>query len=141
MADRALAGDAPHGALSWFRLAKGMAEYRAGRFDAASLWLGKVPPSEYADYKLAQLYLAMTQYRVGDHSHAAETLALAVKTMDNYPKPGSGKLGSEYHDQLFALLALREAEAMIRGPATAATTRPSVTTAPSDGTAGPRPSP
>jgi tetratricopeptide (TPR) repeat protein len=141
MADRALAGDAPAPDLSWFQLAKGIAEYRVGRFDAAARWLAKVPPSELADYNLAQLYLAMAQYRLGDRARAAETFARAAKIMEHEPQPGTGKLINEFHDQLFALLALREAEAMIRGPATAPATRPSVTTAPSHVAAGPRPRP
>jgi tetratricopeptide (TPR) repeat protein len=141
MADRALAGETPAPDLSWFQLARGTAEYRVGRFDAAALWLAKVPPSELADYKLAQLYLAIAQYRLGDRARAAETLARAAKAMEDYPKPGAGKLSNEFHDQLFALIALREAEAMIRGPATAPTTRPFAATAPSHVAAGPRPRP
>lgn len=124
LVDRAVAGETPHVSLPYFCLTKGMVEYRAGHFNDAALWLGKVPALEAEFQALRDLYLAMARYRMGDRARSVETLQQAIARFERISKPGSGDLTVSFHDYLFCILARREAEAMILGAVSSATSRP-----------------
>ena len=62
---KAVAADKFHPDLQWFRVAKGMAEYRAGHFDVVVLWMNKVRSSDAgAQATLVDLYLAMARHQL-----------------------------------------------------------------------------
>jgi hypothetical protein len=71
---------------------------------------------------LADLYLAMAQFQLGDREASVETLDGAVAMMMTLPQPGLNDLGEHFHDYLFCQLARREAEALILNPAPEPTT-------------------
>ena len=82
MVDRALAADpAKYGTFSrHFKFAKGLAEYRAGRFEsAASIMAGDAAPVLGPAPKLVA---AMAQYRLGKIDESRRTLDQAVRAFD-----------------------------------------------------------
>jgi serine/threonine protein kinase/Tfp pilus assembly protein PilF len=124
LADRALASGAPHEDIDiqWFHLAKGMADYRAGQFDSVLLSMKKAKTPHWpVRTVLADLYMAMAQFHLGDREASVKTLDGAVAMM-MVPLPGRDDLGEHFHDYLFCQLARREAEALILDPAQKPTT-------------------
>jgi eukaryotic-like serine/threonine-protein kinase len=116
--DRALSPGPESRNLRWFQMAKGMAEYRAGHFEAAIDWLTR---SRQAHDNLAALatietFLAMANYRLGHESDARTQLGLATHRVETQlPKAGVDALPAtgEMENWLIAHVALREAEALI----------------------------
>jgi tetratricopeptide (TPR) repeat protein len=125
LADRALASGAPHEDIDiqWFHLAKGIADYRAGQFDSVLLSINKAKTPHWpVRTVLADLYMAMAQFHLGDREASVKTLDGAVAMMMTLPLPGRDDLGEHFHDYLFCQLARREAEALILDPTQEPTT-------------------
>jgi tetratricopeptide (TPR) repeat protein len=101
---------------AWFRLLKGMAEFRAGNADRAINWLtGALTPDLPHRTATAELYLAMAHQKLG---HADEAKALLAKAEDRIarltPKPGVGDLAEGgIENWLICQTALREARAVV----------------------------
>ena len=114
LADRAVRLGADDPLFPYYLLTRGMAAYRAGAFDEATDWLGRVlgttlPPLYKAT---ARTFLAMSAYRLG-HADRARSLLDEARRATIEIDPGGHDVGS---DSLINALALREAEALI-GPA------------------------
>ena len=123
LADSAVASGSPHQDIPWFHLAKGMSDYRAGHFDSVVLSMQKArTPHWPVRTVLADLYMAMAQFQLGDREAPVKTLDGAVAMMMTLPQPGLDDLGEHFHDYLFCRLARREAEALILNPAREPTT-------------------
>jgi tetratricopeptide (TPR) repeat protein len=124
--DRALAVDS--GDLqAWDQLAKAMAEYRAGRFDACIDMAGKAADRlrlhNVDGSAAAELFAAMAHHRLGRHDRAAAILDEVARYVEQkVPKFGADKFGADFTVENWLILhvALREAEALIRAkpPAT-----------------------
>jgi WD40 repeat protein/Flp pilus assembly protein TadD len=90
LVDRAVAGTEKHWAHSWFLLAKGMAEYRAGHYQSAIGWLRKsheaVPKTDAALARkaMADLFCAMAyaQGEPADLDKARQVYQQGVEGMD-----------------------------------------------------------
>ena len=116
LADRALAGTEKDPLYRCFVLAKGMAEYRVGRFTTAVAWLGESlsPGSEvtYLD-ATAYLLLSMAHHRLQQPGQARDAMAKARVVMEQkFPKTNSG-LGADWSDWLRFQIIRREAEALV----------------------------
>ena len=98
-------------------LAKGMAEYRAGKFAEA---LATLPARDAGHlYPVSLLFLAMTHHQLGDHEAAREQYGRALKEIDRMtPTPNTGP---EFHKSAPARWQMwlrnhvvhREAEALL----------------------------
>ncbi len=112
-AERALELRATSPNVHWFRLARGMAAYRAGQFDRATEELGRVVDSNVGDEckTTAVLFRAMTRHRLGQPDDARRLLDRAARTLDAVAEGGDP--GGAWPDWLIADLARREAQALI----------------------------
>lgn len=119
----------PAAFVQWFQLTKGMAEYRAGRYEQAVEWLlkprGVLTPAGVAT---ADLYLAMAYRRAGRAAEAAAALERATRAMDKSAPPAGGDRGIEALNWVVAELTRREAEQLLR-----ARTPPATSQAPTAG--------
>jgi tetratricopeptide (TPR) repeat protein/tRNA A-37 threonylcarbamoyl transferase component Bud32 len=124
LADRAVAAEAPHRwnyfqvgeAIAEHHVAKGIAEYRAGKFESAVKWLlkGRGEPPEGDRAEKADVFLAMALHRLGRTGEAAESLRRATQAMDRrFPSTGVYDLGFEFQNYLCNVLARREAEQLL----------------------------
>jgi tetratricopeptide (TPR) repeat protein len=123
LAQLAVSGTEKHPYYGTFQLAKGMAEYRAGHFEQSTEWLRgshKANFSSFAQFKaLAQLFLAMAQYRQGHADEARTTLAEATTLIDAEVKkwnPDDGNMGNQ--DWFMPIVVRKEAEALVMGKPT-----------------------
>ena len=101
---------------SWFRLMKGMSQYRAGAHDAAVNWLtDSLTPDLPHRTAAAELFLAMAQHRLGRSDAARKTLARAEDRVARLtPRPGVGDLAEGgIENWLVCHTALREARAVV----------------------------
>jgi WD40 repeat protein len=98
----------------WCQLSNGIAEYRAGRHEAAIQWLVNCYRNANTAYAQvsAQAYIAMAQHRLRKTDAARRALEAAQKQMDTMPKPGSSDLEA-YQDWVVCQVALREARTLI----------------------------
>jgi tetratricopeptide (TPR) repeat protein len=115
LADLAVGPDTNKAHLPYFRLTKGMAEYRAGRHASAVTWLTKV--RETAAYagtaELADIYLAMAYHRLGRGVEASASLDRAAAALRRYPDPSRPAADlPDGPDLLAPHIALREARKM-----------------------------
>jgi len=103
---------------AWFRLARGMAEYRGDNLRAAVEWLDKALAAQskngYCDAP-AHLLLAMARHRLGETDEARQALQTAVELMEQFPKLDGGDLGDGWHDWLVCQILRREAESVVLG--------------------------
>ena len=125
MAQTAVSAPTNHPDLTWFRLAKGLAEYRQGRFVSAVDYTRQVlAQAGYIRERDIEAYmvLAMAQYRCNQSTDAGVTLAKGVEMAERtLPKLESGDLGAGWLDWVIAQALLREAQALIQStPASAA---------------------
>jgi tetratricopeptide (TPR) repeat protein len=100
----------------WFRLMKGMAQYRAGSYDAAVNWLtDSLEPDLPHRTATAEAYLAMAYHRLGKADEARKTLARAeARAARLTPQPGIGDLAEGgIENWLVCHTALREARALV----------------------------
>jgi len=130
LADRAVSGG-DHEWLYYFQVAKGLAEYRVGRFKEAADWLTKSVTATRGSQAVhcfieGALCLAMAQHKLGNPDEAAKLLKEAVETLEQkVPKPGHAEFGAGFHDWIICQTLRREAEALInRTPTTAPASQP-----------------
>jgi hypothetical protein len=117
LADRAVAPGANPSLLPWFRMCKGMAEYRAGHYESAIDWLARARTLEAATgLATLDLFTAMAHHRLGHAAEARQWLEQAVARMDTrVPRPGTDDLDSP-ENYLICAIVRREAEALIGRP-------------------------
>ena len=106
----------------WLRLAKGMVEYRAGRYAECVKWCTEsrvaYPESYRTSIAAAECFLAMAQHRLGRAGEGRAALDRARHIMENeVPKAGTDDIGvGNLEDWLIAHVAYREALALFAGP-------------------------
>jgi tetratricopeptide (TPR) repeat protein len=119
---QAVTGTEFHSSYVWFELAAGMAQYRAGKYEAAIAWLRKTEPV-FRLYNpcfetMAQLFLAMSYQRLGRAAEARKTLAQASKNLDAQQEIWKkDEVDVNWHDWLMCMLVRPEAEAVVKGTA------------------------
>ena len=108
--------------FAFVKLAEGMADYRAGRYDAALAALRESAPAfalpDWATGRTtADLFVAMCQHRLGRHDEARATLAAPLKFFESEAgRPGIDDLiTGEPDNWLICHTARREADALING--------------------------
>jgi serine/threonine-protein kinase len=109
LAERALAAADPKydWARPYFHFAKGLADYRLGRFDEAiAVMSGDAKDTNYVGPS-ARLVLAMALYRKGSKDEARAALAAAVESYDWNPTK------ADRHDAWIPHILRREAETLI----------------------------
>lgn len=105
--------------LAWYRLVKGMAEYRAGHAAEALRWLDE--PASDDDPRIASLaglFSAMARHRLGEGDQARAALSAASRRFD--AALSKGNLGEQagpkwWFDAAAAILIRAEAERLIMG--------------------------
>jgi tetratricopeptide (TPR) repeat protein len=117
MADRCLVGNEKHPEYRWMVMAKGMAEYRAGRMEQAVEWLRKADALvAERDHKAAiHFFLAMAYQRLNQGEKAKETYREGLRfveaefeSLDQY-RPGKGR----WFGWPYCQVLRREAEALL----------------------------
>jgi tetratricopeptide (TPR) repeat protein len=119
MAETAVAAGPQHKSWPYFQFAKGLTEYRQGRFASAAEWLLKVSDQPDDNYRTVQAHmvLAMTQYQLKQTDEARATLAKGLEIANaRFPKSGRASLDGQWHDWIIAHVLMREARALIEGP-------------------------
>ncbi|HUK82304.1 MAG TPA: hypothetical protein VLZ12_06695, partial [Verrucomicrobiae bacterium] len=115
--------------LAWRQLAKGLAEYRQGRFASAVDWMEKVRATaarqdrpgwtherERNRTAAALLVQAMAHHRLNQADEARTSLATATEIIQTqFPQLESGDVGRDWPDWLIAHILQREAMALIGG--------------------------
>jgi tetratricopeptide (TPR) repeat protein len=118
LALRAVTGTENDPLYYWFVLAKGLADYRAGRHAEAVKWLERFPPNADGVYWDATKFavLAMAQHSMGP-TQAQASLAGAQRIIAKMPNPANGGLpfgARDWHDWIHAQVLCREAESLVR---------------------------
>jgi WD40 repeat protein/serine/threonine protein kinase/tetratricopeptide (TPR) repeat protein len=100
--------------MPWVLMARGLADYRAGRWADAAGWLEKSLAKQTSVYVQASAHflLAMTQQRLGQSEAARATLARAREITERQV-PTLEKSGTFWHDWLINDLLRREAETLL----------------------------
>jgi tetratricopeptide (TPR) repeat protein len=119
LAEIAVSGDPKQGSYHWFLFAKGLYNYRTGKYtDALTAFREsrrRTPKSEGIADPLTAMNLigaAMALHQTGDQAAARRTLTEAQSRLDFFV-PGIDT--TEWHDWLAAHLLYREAEGLIAG--------------------------
>jgi WD40 repeat protein/serine/threonine protein kinase/tetratricopeptide (TPR) repeat protein len=116
LADTAIVLGKDHTYWAYFELAKGLAEYRQGRFTNAVEWMQKVltaggAPERQAE---AQFILAMAQYHLNQPDQALPGLSAGIEIVEKQlPHLESGDLGAGWIDWIIAHALMREAKSLI----------------------------
>jgi serine/threonine protein kinase/tetratricopeptide (TPR) repeat protein len=109
--------DERHRDNRWFVLAKALADYRAGRFNAALAGLEHFAPEESGVHCDSSAFAirAMTQQRLGQSQAASTALASARAILArNMPDPQQDRLfGDNWLDWLHAQILCRQAESLL----------------------------
>jgi hypothetical protein len=121
LAEVLMSGDNSQSVYMWFNLAKGMYEYRTGRFDAAVATCRanrtRIKAEGGVDAALPAAVFAvesMALHRSGDTEGARCLLAELPKLTDEKVLVlNGGDVGNSWHDWLVAQLLYREAEALL----------------------------
>jgi len=116
MAETAVEAGKANGYLPYFEFAKGLAEYRQGRFAAAAEWAQKVLAESVVPFLNAQAYmvLAMAQHRLNHTEEARSTFAKGVEIVNTkLTQMDSGDLGVGWTDWIIAHALMTEATALI----------------------------
>jgi WD40 repeat protein/serine/threonine protein kinase/tetratricopeptide (TPR) repeat protein len=120
LADRSVASGYRHGFLPFFELAKGIAEYREGRFSAAVDWLQKSREFPIWSKELAtQSFMAMAYHRLGQFDKARQAMEKARQLLEQAPKPGQATSPmpiARFYDPIIGQLCYREAAAILDVP-------------------------
>jgi WD40 repeat protein/serine/threonine protein kinase/tetratricopeptide (TPR) repeat protein len=121
LADRTVSGTEAHSEYGLFLQTKGLAEYRAGRYEQAVDWLRKSQPhlgDRICGKSVTTFFLAMAYYQLGRADEARAALAQAHKwveqdlgTLDTIVVSGA------WHARFICQIVSREAEALINGKA------------------------
>jgi serine/threonine protein kinase len=122
MVDRAVAAGPSHRSFLYFEFAKGLAEYRSGRYSDAVDWLQKALVKTNDSHRTAMTIatLAMAQQRLGQTEDARKTLtdALALAKAQ-LPEPTKTELDGIWHDWIIAHELTHQATELIQpGPQT-----------------------
>jgi eukaryotic-like serine/threonine-protein kinase len=122
LAERAVTGTEKHGYYGYFAMAKGLADYRAGRYAEAIKWMQLATPNVNGTHWDATKFavIAMAQHGLGHADEAAAALASAEAILTKMPDPVKGQLfrADDWHDWVHAQVLCREAEALLKKPAT-----------------------
>jgi serine/threonine protein kinase/tetratricopeptide (TPR) repeat protein len=117
MADIAVTADKDRGWLAYYEFAKGLAEYRQGRFALASEWAKKALAKAREDNHLAAqsyIVMAIAHHQLSHTNDARIALDKAVEIVKTkLPKIESGPLTDNWQDWLISQILLREAETLI----------------------------
>jgi tetratricopeptide (TPR) repeat protein len=124
LADTALTAERSDPFFPYYQFAKGLTEYRQGRFARASDWMRKsIDDPFYGDglnrYVQAYMVLAMAQYQLKQHGEARRAFAKGREIEEaKLPKLESGDLGPGWYwrDWVIAHALMSEANAQIEGP-------------------------
>ena len=118
LADRSIKRGAKNNLLPWFELAKGMAEYRADRFQSAVDWLQKSSRySEHGKDLLSQTFLAMAYHRLGQSERARQAMDQAHRLREPWPPPAERSVpAGGFHDWIIAEITYREADQLLNAP-------------------------
>ena len=115
LADEGVAPGAPPALLPWFRMCKGMAEYRGGKYAEAldSLQRARGVDNSYGQAGI-ELLMAMCHQGLGDGEKARDFLRRATVRLDEQlPRPGEDDIGSSPEIFLIAVILRREAEKVV----------------------------
>jgi hypothetical protein len=117
LAAKNVSGTEKHHDYRWFVLAKGLADYRAGRYADAARRIEEFAPNAEGGHSDATGFgvLAMAQYRLNQTESAANSLSSAQRILANtMPNPEKGHpFGNDWNDWLHSLILIREAEGLI----------------------------
>jgi tetratricopeptide (TPR) repeat protein len=109
--------------ISYSQFAKGLSEYRLGRFESAADWMRKsIDDPFYGDghsrYVQSYMVLAMAKYQLNQHEEARAAFAKGVEIeQTKLPKFDGGDVGSGWYwrDSVIARCLMAEAQALIKG--------------------------
>ena len=129
LADFAAAAGPEHKAWLYIQFAKGLAEFRQGRFRAALDWLEPLLDKTTDQYRAVQTHMtaAMAQYRLQQPEQARSTLAKGLEIADLRLARFTAESGPEEraNDWIIAQALMREARALIgMDPAKNASNKP-----------------
>ncbi|MEX2141787.1 MAG: protein kinase [Pirellulales bacterium] len=107
----------------YYQFAKGLAEYRQGRFASAAEWTRKSIDDPFyghghSRYVQSYMVLAMAQHQLNEHEEARAAFAKGKEIeQTKLPKIDSGDLGSGWYwrDWIIAHALMNEAKALIEG--------------------------
>jgi len=116
LADQAIASEAEPRLLAFFKITRGMADYRAGRYEAAVSILqdanADLPGA--AERATTQLVTAMAYQKMGKGEDAAGAMAQAMDLIDaKLAKPGSDDLGPGAENWVICQIVKREAARVV----------------------------
>ncbi|HVX13048.1 MAG TPA: serine/threonine-protein kinase [Pirellulales bacterium] len=118
LADRAITGTEKNGYYGFFAMAKGLADYRAGRYAEAITWMVRSGPNANGGNWDATKFavLAMSRHRLGQIDEAQSALASAKACLAKMPDLAKGQLfgAGTWHDWLHAQILYREAEVLLK---------------------------
>ena len=107
-----------HSYISFFQLAKGLAEYRLGHYESATNWVarslqtGSRTPDAYRDIE-SFMVLAMACSRLNQVDEARSAFQKGTVLAATLPSQATD-LGEAWNDWLVANLLIREAKALIK---------------------------
>src|SRR6185503_19919470 len=114
--------------FTYFQFAKGLAQYRQGRFSSAVEWMQKVLAKAGEDSNRgvqAHMVLAMAQHQLKHPDEARTALAKGVAIAETkLPKLANGELDVGWNDWIIAHSLMREAKMLIEGKPAAASDQP-----------------
>jgi superkiller protein 3 len=117
LAERNVLKTQNHPAYRWFVLAKGLADYRAGRHADALKRLEQFAPDASGQHADATAFalLAMVHHSLDQEDKSRHALASARSVLTSVmPDPTKGRtFGDDWHDWLHSQLVVSEAERMI----------------------------
>ncbi|MGH7139877.1 MAG: tetratricopeptide repeat protein, partial [Pirellulales bacterium] len=117
LAERAVTGIDEDGAYQFFAMAKGMADYRAGRYREAIKWIERSAPQVDGTHGDATSFavIGMAQHRLGHEKEAAAAFINAQTIMMKMPDPRNGQLfgAGDWHGWVHAQVLCREAETLL----------------------------
>ncbi|HUA65278.1 MAG TPA: serine/threonine-protein kinase [Alphaproteobacteria bacterium] len=99
----------------FFEVCEALAEYRRGHFEQAAHWAAPWRNDGYMCVRCeALVILAMSQWQMGLHSEARDTLSGAAKIIrQQIPQPESTDLTPDWRDWIIAYTLLNEATSMM----------------------------
>jgi serine/threonine protein kinase/tetratricopeptide (TPR) repeat protein len=116
LAELAVSAPKNHPAYPYFQLAKGLADYRVGKYQEA-LGILKVVTEKSGDlYRTTQAYavMAMAYLKAGDRDSARAALKeTSSRIEERFPKAGKGVLPDEWNDWIIAHQLANEASALL----------------------------